>query len=147
MSIRNGITRASLVLFSLLCVSAAPLSAQCPDGSRFIRWDCTDRDEHIDECNADFDDRITTIGITFAGCLAACEVRDNPSDCRKVCGITHAAAVAAAGVTLRRCKSRAPDCVPICEDPPPCCPGIDDDVDCIAHGGTWDYDRGCCTGH
>lgn len=108
-NVLNPVMKGSVLLLALFLLPSAGLEAACPPGYA-VEVDCSARDEHIEDCQNSFDDNLVTIGITAAGCVAACTTTDNEGRCIAACGIAESAAAAAALVRKNRCIRRAPRC-------------------------------------
>ena len=112
-NVLNPVMKGSVLLLALFLLPSAGLEAACPLGYA-VEVDCSARDEHIEDLQNSFDDNLVTIGITAAGCVAACTATDNEGRCIAACGIAESAAAAAALVRKNRCIRRAPKCARNC---------------------------------
>lgn len=102
-------------LLVLLLIPAGELVAQCAPGYDPVK-DCSAREAHNRGCNQSYQQRLATIGGTYAACVALCTQDDSAarSECRKKCSKANAAAAAGASAALALCRGRAPACVTRC---------------------------------
>ena len=110
-----------------------------------IDRDCTARNAEETKCENEHDVRTAVADMALAATTAKCA-----TDCIAAAAATHRVAVRSSRRIRDRCLGRLRPCIYTCEEAeslPPCCPGIEDEVDCIAFGGMWDYGRDCCYGH
>lgn len=129
-------------------------SGACLPGDTEIDEDCTAQMNAEAACENAHDARVAAADVTLAAASAACVLgyaeKGYPTQAACVAAATgvHQLAIQRSKRTRDRCLGRVPECIYTCEDGrPPCCPGIDDAVDCQLAGGTWDSSRNCCVDH